>query len=116
MSTVLEAVPAAIADQLRTLEETIENAREAIERQKCDALNQLEPWLDKRGAAKYLAMSISTLEKRLASRNAPPHTHDGGKLRFKPSELDAWLRQWTAHPRMRGRRRSASRSPEITVL
>ena len=101
MSTTLEAAATAIGEKLRALEEAISAAREVVQRRQTDAVNELEPWLDKRGAAKYLAMSVSTLETRLASRNAPPHTNDGGKLRFKPSELDAWLRQWTVHPRMR---------------
>lgn len=95
--TPLEPVGVQICAKLRSLDETIAAAREAVTRRQTEAVNELEPWLDNRSAAKYLAMSISTLETRLASRTPPPHTHDGGKLRFKPSELDAWLRQWTVH-------------------
>jgi len=84
-----------IAEKLASLEGAIDEAIRAVAERKQHAVRQLEPWLSKRDAAQYLAMSVSTLETRLASRNPPPHTHDGGKLRFKPAELDEWLRQWS---------------------
>lgn len=98
---VLEVVGAEICEKLRALDATIASACEAVSRRKDEAVELLEPWLDKRGAAKYLAMAVSTLEGRMASRNPPPHTNDGGKVRFKPSELDTWMRQWTVHYRRR---------------
>lgn len=99
--SALQAVAAELSERLLALDEAISAALEAVKRREADVVNELEPWLDKRSAAKFLAMSISTLETRLASRTPPPHTHDGGKLRFKPSELDTWLRQWTVR---KGRR------------
>jgi BMFP domain-containing protein YqiC len=99
--SALQSVAADLSEKLRALDDAINAAYEAVKRRESDVVNELEPWLDKRSAARFLAMSISTLETRLASRTPPPHTHDGGKLRFKPSELDTWLRQWTVH---KGRR------------
>ena len=96
-SATLEDAAVLVGTKLRELNAVIDAACETVRKRAREATEQLEPWLDKRAAAKFLAMSVSTLEARLASRNPPPHTHDGGKLRFKPSELDAWLRQWTVH-------------------
>lgn len=90
-----------IAEKLIALETAIDDATRAVALRTEQALNGLEPWLDKKQAARYLAMAVSTLEGRMASRNPPPHTNDGGKTRFKPSELDAWMRQWTVHHRRR---------------
>ena len=98
-ATVLEDAATLVGTKLRELNAVIDAACAAVRKREQEATVQLEPWLDKRTAAKFLAMSVSTLESRLSSRNAPPHTNDGGKLRFKPSELDAWMRQWAAHPR-----------------
>lgn len=100
-SPTLDAVGTEICEKLRALDAAIAAACEAVSRRREEAVNELEPWLDKRGAAKYLAMAVSTLEGRMGSRNPPPHTNDGGKVRFKPSELDAWMRQWTVHYRRR---------------
>ncbi len=86
-----------INEKLTELSAAIDDAIRAVAERKKQALNELEPWLDKKQAAKYLAMAVSTLEGRMASRNPPPNTNDGGKVRFKPSELDKWMRQWTVH-------------------
>jgi hypothetical protein len=98
---VLEEAATLVGTKLRELNAAIDAACEAVSRRREEVVNELEPWLDKRGAAKYLAMAVSTLEGRMGSRNPPPHTNDGGKVRFKPSELDAWMRQWTVHYRRR---------------
>ena len=103
MSGNLESHAKTIAEKLIALEAAIDDAMRAVEQKKDEALRQLEPWLDKRKAAEYLSMAVSTLEGRMASRNPPPHTNDGGKVRFKPSELDVWMRQWTVHYRRRNR-------------
>lgn len=101
MSTSLDLHALSIAEKLCELESAINDAIRAVSVRKDQALSELEPWLDKRAAAKYLAMAVSTLEGRMASRNPPPHTNDGGKVRFKPSELDEWMRQWTVQYRRR---------------
>lgn len=99
--SALQAVAAELSEKLHALDDAINAAYEAVKRRESDVVNELEPWLDKRGAAKYLAMAVSTLEGRMGSRNPPPHTNDGGKVRFKPSELDEWMRQWTVHRKRR---------------
>lgn len=93
----LEVHAKSIAEKLIALEVAIDEATRTVKRRTERALEDLEPWLDKKQAARYLAMAVSTLEGRMASRNPPPHTNDGGKTRFKPSELDVWMRQWTVH-------------------
>jgi excisionase family DNA binding protein len=101
MSTNLEEHARTIVEKLTALSVAIDEATRAVAERTEVALRELEPWLDKRQAARYLAMAVSTLEGRMASRNPPPHTNDGGKVRFKPSELDQWMRQWTVHYRRR---------------
>lgn len=101
MEPSLEFHATTIVEKLLALERAIEDAQRAVVARKEQALRELEPWLDKRQAAQYLSMAVSTLEGRMASRNPPPHTNDGGKVRFKPSELDEWMRQWTVHYRRR---------------
>jgi excisionase family DNA binding protein len=103
VSENLESHAMSIAAKLIALEAAIDEAMRAVAEKRDDAMAKLEPWLDKRKAAEYLSMAVSTLEGRMASRNPPPHTNDGGKVRFKPSELDTWMRQWTVHYRQRNR-------------
>lgn len=101
MSTNLDDYAMTIVEKLTAL--SIDEATRAVAERTELALRNLEPWLDKRQAARYLAMAVSTLEGRMASRNPPPHTNDGGKVRSKPSELDEWMRQWTVHYRRQNR-------------
>jgi len=48
-------------------------------------------WLDAKGAAEYLGMTLHALH-RLTCERRVPFTQDGPgcKLWFRPSELDAW--------------------------
>ena len=98
----LETHARSISEKLVGLEVTIVEAIRAVTERKEYAMQQLDPWMSKRDAARHLAMSISTIETRLTSHNPPPHMHNGGKLRFKPSELDEWLRQWAVVRPRRG--------------
>jgi len=45
-------------------------------------------YLSKSGASQYLGMSVSNIEKRLASI---PHFRVGSKVMFRKSELDRWM-------------------------
>jgi hypothetical protein len=57
------------------------------------APQQSDGWLDSKRAAAYLGMTPSTLFKLTAARTIPFEQEvPGGKLWFKPSELDAWRR------------------------
>jgi hypothetical protein len=58
-------------------------------------------WVDSRGAAKHLSMSVNALYKLTAAR-AIPFEQDGPgcKLYFKRSDLDAWRRAGGSHPHM----------------
>lgn len=99
----LELHALSITERLCELESAITDALQAVAERREQALKDLEPWLDKKAAAHHLSMAVSTLEGRMASRNPPPHTNDGGKVRFKATELDEWMRQWTVHYRRRDR-------------
>jgi excisionase family DNA binding protein len=45
-------------------------------------------WLDKPAAAKYLCLSVRTVEERL---DEIPHSRVGRKILFRRSKLDAWV-------------------------
>jgi len=49
----------------------------------------IEPWLDKRGLARHLACGVRTIERALTQ--GMPHTIIFGKVKFRASEVDAWL-------------------------
>ena len=48
-----------------------------------------EPWLDKRGLAEYLACGVRTIERGLTE--GMPHTIIYGRVKFRASEVQAWL-------------------------
>lgn len=50
-----------------------------------------EPWLDKRGLAEHLACSVRSLE--LAIVEGMPHALIFGRVKFRASEVEAWLGQ-----------------------
>jgi hypothetical protein len=52
-------------------------------------LPTLEPWLDKRGLAEHLACGVRTIERALTQ--GMPHTIIYGRVKFRASEVDAWL-------------------------
>lgn len=49
-----------------------------------------EPWLNKRGAANHLGVSVSWVEKQ-AARSGLPSYLVGGMRRYRASELDQWV-------------------------
>ena len=53
---------------------------------------QPDEWLDTRGAARYLGMTVQALHHTRASQAGIPAHQDvpGGKLYFRKSELDRW--------------------------
>lgn len=53
------------------------------------------PWLDARGAAERLALSRDTIYE-LARSQQIPHHKVGARLRFRPEELDLWVRSGDA--------------------
>jgi excisionase family DNA binding protein len=50
-----------------------------------------EPWLNKRGAANHLGMSVRWVEAKVADAGMPSYLVGGVRL-FKASELDDWVR------------------------
>ena len=50
-----------------------------------------EPWLNKRGAANHLGMSVRWVESKVADAGLPSYLVGGARL-FKASELDDWVR------------------------
>lgn len=48
-----------------------------------------EPWLSKRDLAAYLGFSVRWVEYRLAE--GMPHKFIGGRVRFRRSDVEAWL-------------------------
>lgn len=53
------------------------------------------PWLTLEEAAAYLRMPKDTLYKRTAEI---PHTKQGGRIRFRREELDAWMEEGREGP------------------
>ena len=53
-----------------------------------------EPFIGKEEAATFLDMSVSTLERRMGGKYAPPRYMDGGKAAFLRSELREWRKKW----------------------
>jgi hypothetical protein len=49
----------------------------------------LEPWLAKAQLAEYLACSERWIETKMAE--GMPHAKIAGRIKFKPSEVEAWL-------------------------
>jgi hypothetical protein len=55
-----------------------------------------DEWLDARGAAAYLGLTLNALHKHTAARTIPFEQNiAGGKLWFKRDRLDAWRRGTT---------------------
>jgi excisionase family DNA binding protein len=52
-------------------------------------------YLPKKDAAKYLALSIRTLDKQI---HEIPHFRVGAKILFKKSELDRWMERYRESP------------------
>lgn len=67
---------------------------EAFDRAKNHVEAMSEPFIGKAEAARYLNMSVTTLERRMALRHGPLRYVDGGKVNFRRCELLAWHRQW----------------------
>lgn len=56
---------------------------------------KLEPWLSVEEVAKYLGISKETVYRWLEKKKVPAHRV--GKLwKFKPSEVDAWVKSGDA--------------------
>jgi excisionase family DNA binding protein len=53
--------------------------------------NEPERWRTSAEVAKYLAISEATLQRWISERKMPVH-RVGRTLRFKLSEIDAWVR------------------------
>lgn len=49
----------------------------------------VEPWLSKRQLAQHLGFSERWVELRVKA--GMPHKRFGGRLRFRASEVEAWL-------------------------
>lgn len=77
----------AIVEKATELEALLDSARERVLRRTRDFEAAAEPAIGKPEAAKILGCSVSTLERRLADKNPPPHYKDGGKVTFYASEL-----------------------------
>lgn len=60
---------------------------------RCDQPASASSWLDAKGAAVYLGISVNALHKHTARRAVPSHQDGPGcKLWFRTEELDAWRR------------------------
>jgi hypothetical protein len=52
-------------------------------------VGHLEPWLDKRALAAHLGCSERWIEYR--AREGMPSWKIAGRVKFRPSEVEAWL-------------------------
>ncbi|MDR3402385.1 MAG: helix-turn-helix domain-containing protein [Chthoniobacter sp.] len=74
-----------IKRQLAAMREELRQSRSAKEND--------DGWLDARAAAKYLSMSATTFDKhRYSSSPKIPGSRVGGKMLYKRSDLDNWVR------------------------
>lgn len=53
--------------------------------------NEIEPWLDTDAAAAYLSTTPPRLRDLARRSSLPHHRTAGGRLMFRPSELDRWV-------------------------
>ena len=60
-----------------------------------DMAKALEPWVTSEEICKYLRISANTLTRWIADRGMPGQ-RVGRSLRFKVSEVDAWIRRTPA--------------------
>jgi excisionase family DNA binding protein len=58
-------------------------------------IESLEPWLSVEELAKYLSVSRETIYRWLEKKKVPAH-RVGRLWRFKPSEIDAWVKSGDA--------------------
>jgi hypothetical protein len=70
---------------------------------------------DEAGAAKYLDPDVGelqpqTLNKWRFRRKGPRYIRLGGKIRYRKSDLDAWLEEQRVDPTTKKRKRRARRS------
>ena len=70
---------------------------------------------DERGAAKYLDPDVGelqpeTLNKWRVRRKGPNYIRLGGKIRYRKSDLDAWLEKQRIDPATKKRQRRARRT------
>lgn len=63
----------------------------------------VEPWVTSEEICTYLRISANTLTRWLAVRGMPGH-RIGRSLRFRLSEVDAWVK--AGSPSRKGRKRS----------
>jgi excisionase family DNA binding protein len=57
--------------------------------------DELEPWVTSEEICEYLSISANTLTRWIAVRGMPAN-RVGRSLRFKVSEVDAWVRSTPA--------------------
>lgn len=56
-----------------------------------ESSNEIEPYINAEQAAEYLGIKRQSVYNKVAAGELPHYKRDG-LLRFKRSELDAWLR------------------------
>ena len=94
--SALDNISEEIGTRLADLLATIARSKAAVETETIRALETSEPYIGKVEAARYLNISVTTLERRMAMSDGPPRYTDGGKVSFLRSELRLWRRQWRA--------------------
>lgn len=63
--------------------------------------NPTRPELDQSGTADYLGVAVRTLENWRCRRYGPRYVKIGGSVRYRQSDLDAWLAAQTVDPTRR---------------
>lgn len=57
-----------------------------------------EPWITAEEAAAHLGYAVGSLYNKLADGEPIPHRRIGNRLRFRRSELDAWIESQAGTP------------------
>jgi hypothetical protein len=80
----------------RALDTLAERLAPRLDPRLTPAAPRADEWLDARGAAAYLGLTLNALHKHTAARTIPFEQNiAGGKLWFKRDQLDAWRRGTT---------------------
>lgn len=93
----LAALPKEFALLLMKMD-SVQKAVQGMQKTRADN----DRWLDAKGAAKYVGMSMNTFDKhRFKSQVKPNGYKVGGKWLYKREDLDSWVKLWDVNQAMR---------------
>jgi len=82
--------------QIELAEELVDELARRVAETLAKQPGPAEPWLDVNGAADYLAISPRAVREAARKSGLPVHRTPTGRLLFRPSELDQWVKSGEA--------------------